>query len=166
MNEQTPADAAALHEIAAAVELGRSVTNSPEALASRVLAALDAAGFRVSSKPDDDTRREVQVPSDAHPVRYLFGPDELFHGDPMDTAHLADPIAINVTWRGGDRWAVERGHGWSPQMVWDDTAEEFVYEPLPSARSDEFKRRTRYSLAEAFLAARRAAAVLRRGEAR
>lgn len=47
-SDRTPADV-----IASAFSVGRGVTNSPEALAARVLDALAVAGFRVVPKPDD-----------------------------------------------------------------------------------------------------------------
>ena len=53
-SDRTPADV-----IAAAFSVGRGVTNSPEALAARVLDALAAAGFRVVPEPDDTTRAEI-----------------------------------------------------------------------------------------------------------
>jgi len=51
MSDSTPADV-----IAAAFSVGRGVTNSPEALAARVLDALATAGYRVTPIPDDNTR--------------------------------------------------------------------------------------------------------------
>lgn len=79
-----------------------------------------------------------------HAVRYQFVPAEMFVGAPMDTAHLSDPHAITVEWRGGDRWAVMAGAGWSPQRVWSEVDGEWEYEPLPSERGDDFLKRTRY----------------------
>ena len=54
-SDRTPAEV-----IAAAFSVGRGVTNSPEALAARVLDALAAAGFRVVPEPDDTTRALAQ----------------------------------------------------------------------------------------------------------
>lgn len=67
----------------------------------------------------------------------------------MDTAHLHDPFVITVEWRGGDTWAVLRGHGWSPQRVWCESAGEWEYEPQPSSRDDDFLARCRYDLTTA-----------------
>ena len=55
-SDRTPAEV-----IAAAFSVGRGVTNSPEALAARVLDTLAAAGFRVVPEPDDTTRAEVEA---------------------------------------------------------------------------------------------------------
>lgn len=54
-SDRTPADV-----IAAAFSVGRGVTNSPQALAARVLDALAAAGFRVVPEPDDTTRAAIK----------------------------------------------------------------------------------------------------------
>lgn len=92
-----------------------------------------------------------------HALRYQFMPAEMMQGDPMDTAHLHDGRFINVTWRGGDRWAVEYGHGWSMQEVWCEAEGDWVLEPQPSSRTEEFKHKTRYSLVEALTIGQRLA---------
>jgi hypothetical protein len=90
-------------------------------------------------------------------TRFQFLPDAIFVGDPMDTADLHNPVAITVDWRGGDRWAVLRGPGWSPQLVWCEQNHEWEYEPLPSSRGADFLVRCRYSLDDAMRIAERLA---------
>lgn len=77
---------------------------------------------------------------------YQFQPAEVFQGRPFDHDDLYDPIAVTVEWRGGDRWAVLRGHGWSPQLVWSEKHQAWEYEPSPSSLDAEFEKRCRYSL--------------------
>ena len=82
-------------------------------------------------------------------TRYEFTPAELFVGDPMATAYLHDSHVITVEWRGGDRWAVSLGHGWSSQRVWCERDGEWEWEPSPSNRDVEFFTRCRYDLTTA-----------------
>lgn len=82
-------------------------------------------------------------------TRYQFRPPAMFRGEPMDTAHLDNPLAITVEWRGGGTWAVLRGPGWNPQPVWCEARDGWEYEPSPSERSDDFLERTRYPLERA-----------------
>lgn len=57
---------------------------------------------------------------------------------------------ITVQKRSATQWCVSNGASvWSKDGQWE-------YEPLPSNRDEEFFQRTRYSLDEAFMAARAA----------
>lgn len=91
-------------------------------------------------------------------TEYMFLPAEMFKGAPMDTAHLYHPHAITVAWRGGATWAVLQGPRSTPQFVWSEEEGEWVYEPLPSSRTDEFIAATRFTLDEALSIGRRLAA--------
>jgi hypothetical protein len=64
---------------------------------------------------------------------------------------LADTYALRVVWRGGDRYAVTDGF----RRVLDRDGD-WVYEPLPSARTDEFRARTRFDYHDALARATRA----------
>lgn len=55
---------------------------------------------------------------------------------------------VTLAWRNDDSWAVIRGRFMDGGMVWHAT-DGWVYEPSPSNRTDEFKRDTRFPLAEA-----------------
>lgn len=85
-SDRTPAEV-----IAAAFSVGRGVTNSPEALAARVLDALAAAGFRVVPEPDDDTRALAnflieQADSYARLAGDTYGrPDDQVRAELLDT---------------------------------------------------------------------------------
>lgn len=90
-------------------------------------------------------------------TRYEYLPPAIMRGDPMETAHLYEPFAITVEWRGGDTWCVSRGHGWSSNRVWDIGINDWTYEPIPSERDDDFLRRCRFSLMQAVAVADRLA---------
>lgn len=79
-----------------------------------------------------------------HPTRYEFRPAKVFTGSPKD--HELDSHAITVDWRGGGRWTVSLGSGWSSQRVWSVVEGDWVYEPLPSERDDKFYAATRFDL--------------------
>lgn len=97
----------------------------------------------------------VSGPLLPHPTRFEFHPTEAFTGAPRD--HVYDPHVITVDWRGGDRWAVLLGAGWHPQRVWSIVEDDWVYEPRPSERDDEFLAATRFGQDEALALAARLA---------
>lgn len=75
----------------------------------------------------------------------------------MQIAHDFTPVSyrycateITVELRSANKWCVTNG-----SSVWN-TDGQWEYEPLPSNRDDEFFKRTRYSLEDAFKAAREA----------
>lgn len=78
-------------------------------------------------------------------TRYEFLSEEAF--EPGNDDIYDD--AITVEWRGGDRWAISRGHGWTPQLIWFDDIQSWEYEPRPSDRDDEILARCRYSFEDA-----------------
>lgn len=58
-----------------------------------------------------------------------------------DSGHDWD---ITVENRGKDRWAICLG-----RSCWNKTEKDFVYESLPSSRTEEFMKNSRFSLQEA-----------------
>lgn len=82
-------------------------------------------------------------------TRFQFLPQEVFAGEPRHTSYLVHPLSITVEWRGGGTWAVLRGSGWDPQLVWCEVDGVWEYEPIPSSRTSEFLARTRYPLDQA-----------------
>jgi len=59
----------------------------------------------------------------------------------------ADLWTVRVAWRGGDRYAVcLRGY----VLAVGHPEPEWVYEPIPSSRTDEFKARTWFDYATAY----------------
>jgi len=93
------------------------------------------------------TQPQPDIPMAPHATEFQITPAEMMTGAPMDTAHLYRSDVITVSWRGGDTWAVQRGAGGRPQLVWNGT--EWEYEPLPSSRDKAFLKRCRFSLADA-----------------
>lgn len=93
----------------------------------------------------------------ARATQYQFQPDGCFEGEPMDGAHLHNPIAPVVEWTGGTWWAIRRGSGWTPSRCWCESSREWEREPLPSERDEAFYARTRYPLAVALDIAERLA---------
>lgn len=107
MSDRTPADV-----IAAAFSVGRGATNSPEALAARVVDALATTGFRVVPIPDDNTRALAArldnmagngYDPDAHTVLRAAAALLRRQGEQLDTlrAAIGDPdelrrIAVSV----------------------------------------------------------------------
>jgi hypothetical protein len=49
------------------------------------------------------------------------------------------PDGCSILMRGPSQWAIFKDN-----CVFDTVSKEWVYEPLPSSRSDEFKERTRF----------------------
>ena len=84
--------------------------------------------------PDPEVRPTAYtvscLPAD-HPDAYLF--------------------TLKVEWRGGDRWCVMKGAYCYSKTGW------MRYEPIPSSRTDAFKRTYRHSLDDALALARRLA---------
>jgi hypothetical protein len=62
----------------------------------------------------------------------------VFGGDPESE----DTYAVEVTWRGHDKYAVKRR-----SQVWNGS--EWEYEPQPSSRDDAFVARTRFGYEQA-----------------
>ena len=171
--ELTDADREWMHRhytahIAAGVPADAAVTPVLAAWLSRrrAQAKIDKAARRFQARIDTDRRpatdrvrylrpsgswvKGVVTPRLAvHPTRYEFRPAEVFTGDPRESNAHYDPHAITVDWRGGDRWAVSLGAGWSSQRVWSVVEDDWVYEPLPSERDDEFYAATRFDLDQA-----------------
>lgn len=75
-----------------------------------------------------------------HATEYQFQPRAVFEGHPLDAADQYIPLGITVTWRGGATWAVKKGG-----RVWNESANDWEYEPTPSNREDDFIDRTRYT---------------------
>lgn len=53
------------------------------------------------------------------------------------------PDGCAILMRGSSQWAIFKDN-----YVLDTTTKEWVYEPLPSSRSEEFKERTRFDTEE------------------
>lgn len=66
-------------------------------------------------------------------------------------------LAVWVQWRGGDRYCVSIAQDQHPNKVWSRSENDWVWESIPSERSDEFIADTRFSLSEALDIARRIA---------
>lgn len=54
---------------------------------------------------------------------------------------------LSIKYRGKNLWAITNNF----RSCWNIHEQKFVYEPLPSNRTEEFLNRTRFSLAEAYI---------------
>ncbi len=71
----------------------------------------------------------------------------------LEKARAFDFGEFKIEWRAPGRWAVLKG-SWSSgsssaAQVYNREEKKWEYEPSPSSRSDDFKKRTRYDLDEA-----------------
>lgn len=101
------------------------------------------------------------VQTSARVGTYIFDAPEGYEHEMIEVVNVGETCSDRV-WRPTDVWAV-RKRGWCLDIDGD-----WVYEPLPSSRDEDFKARCRFTLDEALVRAEQARDLdnLRRSDSR